>query len=264
LNRRRFSVTIPGENHGPNLPPAGDATLRPRRPRRGLRPLIPWEVCGRERTSNGRELVLYRRGAEFVIRVGSQDLMWSGSSFSEEEMARVAIARLRPRRAPRVLIGGLGMGFTTRAALDALPADAHVIVAEIVPAVVAWNQGPLAHLAGRPLLDPRTRVEMADVGRVIADARERFDAILLDVDNGPRGLTRKSNQRLYGEVGLDSARRALRPGGILAVWSASASPAFEAQLRKAKFQTDTVKVRARGAHGGSIHSLFFGRVPDLI
>jgi spermidine synthase len=222
--------------------------------------MIRWELLGRERTESGTELALYRRGSEYVIRVGSQDLMWSGSSHSEREMARVAIRRVGPLPAPRVLIGGLGMGFTTRAALDALPAGAEVVVAEIVPAVVTWNQGLLAHLADAPLRDPRVRLELDDVGRVIGAGRSAFDVILLDVDNGPQGLTRKGNQRLYGAGGLESARRALRPGGILAVWSAAPSPEFEARLRKARFDAATLRVRARGSDGGRVHSIFLGQV----
>ena len=223
--------------------------------------MIPWELLGRERAENGTELSLYRRGGEYVIRVGSQDLMWSGSSHSEEEMARVVIRRIGPLPAPRILVGGLGMGFTTRAALDALPATGAVVVAEVVPAVVTWSQGPLAHLADRPLDDRRVRLELDDVGRVIGAARAAFDAILLDVDNGPQGLTRKGNQRLYGAAGLNAARKALRPGGILAVWSAAPSPAFEARLRAARFEADTLRVRARGSDGGRVHSIFLGRVP---
>lgn len=224
--------------------------------------MIPWEVVGREVAPNGGELILSRRGSEFVIRVGSQDLMWSGSSHSEREMARLAIRRLGPRRAPRLLIGGLGMGYTTRAALDHLPPDAEVVVAEIVSGVVAWNRGPLAHLAGAPLDDPRVRLELGDVHDLLAAARAAFDAIVLDVDNGPQGLTRKANQRLYGARGLASARRALRPGGVLAVWSASPSPEFEQRLRAAGFQSSTARVRARGADGGRVHSIFCGQLPD--
>lgn len=225
--------------------------------------MIPWEKRGSDRAQNGGELILYQRGTEFLIRVGSHDLMWSGSSFSEQAMARVAIGQIKGRPRPRVLVGGLGMGYTTRAALDALPPDAELVVAEIVPAVVAWNQGPLAHLAGRPLDDPRVRIEVGDVGRLIAETKERFDVILLDVDNGPTGLTRKGNQLLYGINGLGSARRALRPGGVLAVWSASPDREFEHRLRRAHFEVDTRRVRARGPDGGRVHFLFFGRVPEL-
>ncbi|HEX2571112.1 MAG TPA: hypothetical protein VH877_16265 [Polyangia bacterium] len=223
----------------------------------------PWEILGREQAPDGGELVLHHRDGEFVIRVDGRELMSSRSSHSEEEMARLAIARLAGRDTPRVLIGGLGMGFTVRAALDALPARAEVIVAELVPAVVAWNRGPLAPLAGRPLEDPRVRVETIDVGRLMQETRVRFDAILLDVDNGPQWITSKSNQMLYSEVGLGTARRALRPGGLLAVWSATDDPAFTRRLRKVGYETETLQARARGPAGGARHIIFLGRVPAL-
>jgi spermidine synthase len=226
------------------------------------RAVNPWETLGRERAPDGGELVLYERNGEFVIRVDGHELMSSRGSNSEEEMARMAVARLagkEPRPALRLLVGGLGMGYTTRAALDALGPGGEVVVAEIVPAVVAWNRGPLAHLARRPLEDKRARVEVADVGRVIANTKVRFDAILLDVDNGPRGLTRKSNQLLYTDPGLASAKRALKPGGLLAVWSASPDSAFVKRLRKAGLVVDTVEVPARGKAGGPMHTVFFGR-----
>ena len=223
----------------------------------------PWEILDRERAPEGSELVLYRRDDEFVIRVGGRELMSSRSSHSERELARLVIARLPPRDDPRVLVGGLGMGFTTRAALDALPPGGTVTVAELVPAVVAWNRGPLADLAGRPLDDPRTRVEVKDVARVIAETTERFDAILLDVDNGPEGLTRSSNQMLYTERGLAVARRTLRPGGLLAVWSAGPDAAFERRLRKVGFATDTTTIPSRGAAGGRLHTIFFARLAGV-
>lgn len=220
--------------------------------------MIPWEILGREQAPDGGELVLYHRNGEFVIRVDGRELMSSRSSHSEEELARLAIARLGGREAPRLLIGGLGMGFTTRAALDALPARADVVVAELVPAVIAWNRGPLAHLAGRPLEDPRVHIEPIDVGRLMQETRVRFDAILLDVDNGPQWITSKSNQRLYSEVGLGMARRVLRPGGLLAVWSATDDAAFVRRLRKVGYETETVQVRARGSGGGARHTIFLG------
>ena len=220
--------------------------------------MLPWEILGRERAPDGGELVLHHRDGEFVIRVGGRELMSSRASNSEEEMARIAIGRIDKKVDIRVLIGGLGMGFTTRAALDALPSASEVVVAEIVPAVVAWNRGPLAHLAGRPLEDGRVHVEPRDVARVMADTRVRFDTILLDVDNGPQGLTRKANQLLYSESGLAVAKRALRPGGILAVWSASPDNAFARRLRKAGFATEVMDVPARAGRP-PYHTLFFGR-----
>jgi spermidine synthase len=225
--------------------------------------MIQWEVLGRERAPEGGELVLSQRGEEFIIHVGDRELMSSHASHSEQEMARIVASRLVNRPAPRVLIGGLGMGFTTRAALDALPPAATVVVAEIVPAVVAWNRGPLAHLAGHPLDDARTRIEVIDVARFIAQTKVRFDAILLDVDNGPTGLTRVANNLLYTDRGLLSARQAIRPGGYLVVWAANPDVAFERRLRKAGFLTDVVNATSRGSAGGRTHTLYFGGLPSL-
>jgi spermidine synthase len=222
-----------------------------------------WEVLGRERAPEGGEMILLQCGESFMIRVGDRELMSSHASHSEEEMSRIVAARLASRPAPRVLIGGLGMGFTTRAALDALPPGAEVVVAEIVPAVVAWNRGPLAHLARRPLDDPRARVEVIDVARFIAQTKVRFDAILLDVDNGPEGLTRAANSLLYTDRGLATARQALRPGGYLVVWAANPDVAFERRMRKGGFVTDLVTATSRGARGGRPHTLYFGAVPGF-
>ena len=221
----------------------------------------PWRILGSERAPHGGELVLYQRGDEFSIRVDGHELMTSRACHSERELARLAVERLGDRDAcPRLLIGGLGMGFTARAALDALPPGAQVVIAEIVPAVVAWNRGPLGHLAENPLEDRRVRVAMRDVGRVIADAAAPFDAILLDVDNGPRGLTREANQSLYTDAGLAAARRALRSGGLLAVWSASLDGRFEKRLREAGYAAEALQVPARGpGAAGTKHTIFFGR-----
>jgi len=216
--------------------------------------VIPWHTLGSARAPDGGELVLYQRGGEFVIRVDGRELMSSRAHGSEEEMARRACGS----GARDVLIGGLGLGYTVRAALDALPADARVVVAEIVPAVVEWNRGPLAHLAGRPLEDLRVSVEVADVGRVLRAGR-RFDAILLDVDNGPVALTRKANHALYGPTGITVAKSALRRGGVLAVWSAHRDDRFVSRLRKAGFTPEAVDVPARGVAGGPMHTIFFGR-----
>jgi len=158
----------------------------------------------------------------------------------------------------RVLIGGLGLGYTLRAALDALPADAEVVVAEIVPAVVEWNRGPLAHLAGRPLEDPRAMVHEGDVGRVMRSGG-RWDAIMLDVDNGPVALTRKANHALYVATGIATAKAALRRGGILAVWSAHRDDRFASRLRRAGFTVEVTDVPARGVAGGPLHTIFFAR-----
>jgi len=225
--------------------------------------VIPWRILGSDRAPRGGELVLYQRGGEYSIRVDGCELMTSRASHSEQEMARLAVARLDTRlRRPRVLIGGLGMGFTVRAALDVLPPGAEIRIAEIVPAVIAWNRGPIGHLARCPLDDPRVQVELGDVARVIVRTATPFDAILLDVDNGPRGLTREDNQGLYSEKGLLSARGALNPGGLLVVWSASPDARFERGMRKAGYGVETLEVPARGPEsGGTKHTLFFGRAP---
>jgi spermidine synthase len=218
--------------------------------------MIPWEILGRARAPEGGELVLYRRGGEFVIRVGGRELMSSRAHGSEEELAALACRDLPP--GARVLVGGLGLGYTLRATLDRLPADGRVAVAEIVPAVIEWNRGPLAALAGRPLDDPRVTVEAADVGQLVRRG-PRWDAILLDVDNGPVALTRKGNHGLYSQPGLMAARAALRPRGVLAVWSAAPDRRFVGRLRKAGFSAEAVDVPARGVGGGPMHTIFVGR-----
>jgi spermidine synthase len=220
--------------------------------------MTPWEILGKARAPDGEELTLARRGDELVIRIGGRDLMSSRLHGSEEEMARVACAGARAEA--RVLVGGLGLGYTLRATLDSLGPAARVVVAEIVPAVLEWNRGPLAHLAARPLFDPRVAVEATDVGGVIRRPGARWDAILLDVDNGPVALTRKANQILYTAVGLEATKRALRPGGVLAVWSASPDDMFAQRLRRAGFKVEVRATPARGAKGGSMHTVFYGRL----
>lgn len=172
---------------------------------------------------------------------------------SEDELAVAACAGLGP--GARVLIGGLGMGFSARAALDVLPADAELVVAELSPAVVAWNEGVLGALAGHPLRDPRARVQVGDVGALIRAGARAYDAIALDVDNSPHALTRPGNRALYGDAGLRAARAALRPGGRLAVWSDARYPEFERRLRAVGFQVEARAVRARG----QAHIIYMGR-----
>ncbi|MEI9891539.1 MAG: spermidine synthase [Caulobacteraceae bacterium] len=205
---------------------------------------------------DGGELRLMRRGDEFSIMSGSIELMNSRVSGSEEALATLASARLVDIPAPHVLIGGFGMGFTLRAALASLGPRARITVAELVPAVVAWARGPMAALTADCLDDPRVRIVEGDVARLIGAAKGGYDAILLDVDNGPEGLSRAANDRIYDREGLDAARRALRPGGILAVWSSSPSPAFSQRLRKAGFQVEEHRVRARRAGGGARHMIW--------
>ena len=196
---------------------------------------------------DGGELRLMQRGTEFSIMAGGIELMNSRLSGSEEALAELSIARLAGRPAPRMLIGGLGMGFTLRAALAGLPADAAVTVAELVPEVAAWARGPMAEVFIGCLDDPRVSLHIGDVAEPIAAGG--WDAILLDVDNGPEGLTRKANDRLYDAGGLAAARRALRPGGVLAVWSSAPSRAFTQRLRQAGFAVEEVTARARRGKG---------------
>jgi len=191
---------------------------------------------------------LHRRGDEFSLRVAGLELMNSRQHGSEEALAALALAELA-RPAQHVLIGGLGMGFTLRAALDALPATARVSVAELVPQVAEWNRGPLAHLAGRPLADGRVKLVVADVANLLARATRAYDAVLLDTDNGPEGTTHEGNERLYSPAGLRAAHGALTPGGVLAVWSAFQSPAFARRLVAAGFAVSEKNVRSRGKKG---------------
>lgn len=212
--------------------------------------MIPWILLDSARIPDGREeLRLKRRGDEFSIMLGANELMNSRLSGSEEALARLACAKTVGRPRPGVLIGGLGMGFTLRAALADLPPDAKVTVAELVPAVVAWARGPMAELFAGCLDDARVDVREADVADLIAAARGVYDAILLDVDNGPDGLSRSANDRLYSLAGLAGARAALKPGGVLAVWSAHPDAGFAARLRKAGFEVEEVHTRARGKRG---------------
>jgi hypothetical protein len=185
----------------------------------------PWHTIDTAEAADGKKLVLQERDGVYVIRVGGHELMSSARHESEEALAEVGLENCSGN-SPTVLIGGLGLGYTLRAALDRLPPTASVIVVEVSPAVVAWNRGPLAHLAGAPLEDPRATVEVSDVGRFTARTPLRFDSVLLDVDNGPTALSRSSNQQLYAAAGLNAFRRALRPGGRLVVWSAGPAPSW--------------------------------------
>lgn len=225
------------------------------------RRVIPWRQLGSASLAGeSRPLVLYQRDTEFVIRVGPHALMSSAAHGSEEALAEAACERLAGRPGPRVLVGGLGMGFTLAAALRGLPADARVEVAELVPAVIEWNLGPLAHLAGRPLEDPRTTVHAGDVTERIHAGRSAWDAVLLDVDNGPDGLTVATNDRLYSDAGLRAAFAALREGGVLGVWSVQPDGAFTDRLARAGFAVEEQVVRARRDKGGR-HTLWLATRP---
>ena len=218
--------------------------------------MIPWAVIDTAPVPGGGELRLMRRGAELSIRLGQNELMNSRVGGSEAALAEMACARIRTRAQPRLLIGGLGMGFTLRAALAALGAEAQVTVAELVPAVAAWARGPMAALFGDSLSDPRVQLREADVAQLIRQARSAFDAILLDVDNGPAGLSRAANDALYEMAGLGAARAALRPGGVLAVWSSGPDADFSRRLRQSGFDVDETAVRANGTRGGARHVIW--------
>ncbi|HEX19831.1 MAG TPA: hypothetical protein ENG78_03305 [Acidiferrobacteraceae bacterium] len=222
--------------------------------------MTPWVLLdSAEVPGNGGELRLYRRGDEFSIKIaGRGELMNSRVHGSEEALAELGCARLAGCANPRLLIGGLGMGFTLAAALRQLGDQAQLVVAELVPAVVAWNRGPLGKLAGYPLQDSRVTVREGDVARILKTGRQAYDAILLDVDNGPEGLTRKNNDWLYSIDGLGTAYEALRPQGVLAVWSAAPAQDFMQRLRKIGFEVEQVRVRARGKKG-SRHIIWFAK-----
>ncbi len=218
--------------------------------------MLPWIHLDSTRLPDGGELKLARRGDEFSIRLAGAELMNSRLSGSEEALATLACAKLAGLRAPRVLIGGLGMGFTLRAALPLLPPKAEVVVAELLPAVADWARGPMADLFAGSLDDPRVRVEIEDVARLIRAAR--WDAILLDVDNGPDGLTQAANDGLYGAAGLAAARRALGAGGVLAVWSEKPDDAFAKRFARAGFTVEDHRVHAHRGKSGRRHVVWLG------
>ncbi|MCB1540633.1 MAG: spermidine synthase [Rhodoblastus sp.] len=224
--------------------------------------MIPWVHIDTAPIPGGAgTLRLKRRGAEFSITLGDNELMNSRLSGSEQALATLCCERLTDRPAPKFLIGGLGMGFTLRAALEKLGPKAEVVVAELVPAVVAWARGPMAEVFGGSLDDSRVKIREADVGAVIAEARGVWDAILLDVDNGPDGLTRASNDRLYSADGLRTALAALRPGGLLAVWSSGPDAGFTRRLKSAGFAVEGVRTRANGKRGGARHVIWIATKP---
>jgi spermidine synthase len=218
----------------------------------------PWELLGRTSAPNGAEMALTHRDGEYVILANGQSLMSSRMHGSEEALATLACRRVRTREQPCVLVGGLGMGFTLRATLDLLPKDATVVVAELVPAVVEWNRGPLGPLAGHPLKDRRARIDVGDVGATLRASRNRFDAVLLDVDNGPAAFTASDNAGLYDDRGLAAARAALTAGGVLAIWSAWDNRKFEQRLRYGGFAVEVERVRGRLTRGGPRHTIFLG------
>jgi spermidine synthase len=222
--------------------------------------VIPWVQLGAATVPGGAALRLMQRGAEFAIFAGPVSLMNSRMSSSEIALADVACARLRGRKKCHVLIGGYGMGFTLRAALAGLGGDAKVTVAEIVPEVIDWARGPMAALTAECLDDPRVAIHAGDVGDAIRSQQGAYDAILLDVDNSPDGLSRPGNDGLYNFKGLEAARRALKPRGLLAVWSAAPDKAFAQRLEQSGFKMEEISERAHKGRGVR-HIIWVGTKP---
>lgn len=219
--------------------------------------MLPWKVLDTAPVPGGRkELRLKQRGKEFVIMLDKQELMSSYLSVTEQALAAFGCDSIKMREKPRVLIGGLGMGFTLHATLKILGDKAEIIVAELVPAVVTWARGPLAHLFNGSLDDPRVAIREIDVGKLIRGKKSAYDAILLDVDNGPDGLTRSANDALYDMAGLAAAHQALRKGGVLAVWSSTPDAKFTSRLKKSGFVVKEFPLRANGPHGGAKHFIW--------
>ena len=218
--------------------------------------MLPWVELGRAKVPGGGEFRLMQRGAEFTIFAGTTGLMSSRQSGSEEAMAKIAAERVGARVKARVLIGGLGMGFTLRRTLVDFGPDAEIVVAELVPEIGgAWARGPLAEVHGPSLDDPRLKLVVGDVGAVMAS--DKFDAILLDVDNGPEGLSRPGNDALYSHSGIAKARNALKPGGLLAVWSVAPDANFTKRLQQSGLKIEELKARAHGGRGAR-HVIWVG------
>jgi len=234
-----------------------------RRPRlRYTGPVKPWQTIEKALAPDGTEMVLARRDDEWVVRYGGKVLMSSRQHGSEDALASLALPRAAHRRA--VLVGGLGLGFTVRATLDRIPVDAKVVVAELTPALLDWNRRLVGGLAGRPLDDRRTHVHIGDAVARIHEAKGAYDAILLDIDNGPASMVHESNHRLYGPSGIAACRAALREGGVLAVWSAHHDERYLARLQRGGFEAESKVVPARGDAGGLKHVIFLAVKRDAV
>jgi spermidine synthase len=220
-----------------------------------------WTTVDRTVTPNGKTITLDQHDGDYSIRVDGATLMMTRMHYSEEKAAEMACAHVKGKKGVRVLIGGLGFGFTLKAALAAVGRDARVTVAEILEAVIAWNRNPALPLAADALADPRTVVAHRDVTALIRESRREFDAIVLDVDNGPAAVTADDNGRLYTGTGLRSVYAALRPGGCVAFWSAGPDEPFERAMRNAGFRVEVKTVRAH-PNGGRRHTIFLGRAPE--
>jgi spermidine synthase len=224
--------------------------------------MLPRDILASASIPDGDTLTLVSHGRDFIIMLGRDELMGTRMQFSEEQLARLTLEQLTAP-APRVLIGGYGMGFTYRAALERLPQRGRIIVAEIVPEILDWARGPMAALTGDTLDDPRGNICIGDVAALIDDANDgtcdKYDAILLDVDNGPDGIVRDANYRLYSRTGLGKARDALSTGGVLAIWSAAPDHKFTRRLKEAGFDVEAREVRARPNNKGPRHTIWFAR-----
>ncbi len=221
--------------------------------------MIPWERLDATEAPDGERLELRRRGEEFLVLAAGHDLMSSEDQESARALADLSCAHIAPQQKARVLVGGLGMGYTLRAALDALGPKATVALAELVPGVVEWNRGVLSALAGAPLEDPRCKLHIGDVRVLIAKGEGHYDAILLDIDNGPQCLAHKQNDALYNKRGLASAWRALRPGGVLGVWSFSDDQRFTQRLTRQGFQAKLHRVNGSRKGRGRYHVVWTAR-----
>jgi spermidine synthase len=224
--------------------------------------MLKRELLDTAEIEDGETLELYSHGRDFMIVLGRNELMSTRMRFSEEQLADLTVERLNSE-GPRILIGGYGMGFTYRAAREMLGDNAQIVIAEISHAIIEWAMGPMAELTGETLSDPRLDLKICDVAALIDDAIDgtcqKFDAILLDVDNGPDGLVREDNNRLYSRTGLGKARDALKPGGILSVWSAAPDPAFRRRLKEAGLEVEEKRVRSRPNNKGAHHVIWFAR-----
>jgi len=223
--------------------------------------MIPWREIGRaDIPGDNSEITLKRRGEEFSIRTRDTELMNSRLNGSEETLAELACNRTQ-KPDMRILIGGLGMGYTLSAALSNSQPDARITVSELIPAVVKWNREHLGHLTGMPLESPRATVKEEDVAKTIGNTEAKWDIILLDVDNGPEGLTRKANDKLYSNAGLEKTFFALRPNGILGVWSSNDDQSFTHRLKQCKFMVNTIIVPARKSGKSSKHTIWLAKKP---
>lgn len=221
-----------------------------------------WHLLGQDTTPDGSILSLHEREGDYVIRANGRELMSTRHVHSEEKLAELACAPFREKSNAKVLIGGLGLGFTLRSALSILAPSAKVIVVELMPVVLEWNRNPAYNLANVEVNDPRTNIVIGDVGTIIAQSSSEFDAIMLDADNGTTAMNSTGNQRLYQDTGLMQVHGALKGRGVVAYWSAQDDPIFAKRMSRSGFKVDTHKVRSH-ISSGSIHTLLVGRRLEL-